>query len=264
LAAADGGGMSSRGHPTVTNCTFSGNSADSGGGMSNTGNPLVTNCTFSGNLANTGGGLISIGDSFVQPTPVLQNCVLWGNTPDQIVDSSGAVTTVGNSEVQGAWAGVDNIDAPPLFARNPYDGGDGWGDDPSTLDVDEGANDDFGDLQLRFGSPCINVGNNAALPPDVADLDGDGDVLEAMPHDLDSHARVLCGVVDMGAYESGIGDDDCDGNVDLNDFGSWESCISGPGGGPLAIGCESFDFDGDDDVDSLDFGAFQIVFDGSP
>ena len=52
----DGGGMYNSGSsPTVTNCTFSGNSASFdgiGGGMSNSGgSPTVTNCTFSGNTA---------------------------------------------------------------------------------------------------------------------------------------------------------------------------------------------------------------------
>ena len=38
--------------PTVTNCTFSGNSASRGGGMYNgSSSPRLTNCTFSGNSA---------------------------------------------------------------------------------------------------------------------------------------------------------------------------------------------------------------------
>ena len=45
--------------PTLTNCTFSGNSADSGGGMYNYdgSSPTLTNCTFSGNSADSGGGM---------------------------------------------------------------------------------------------------------------------------------------------------------------------------------------------------------------
>ena len=59
----------------------------------------------------------------------------------------------------GAWdtdCGTDlggNIDADPLFA-------DAAG----------------GDYSLLAGSPCIDSGDNALLPPDVADLDGDGTV----------------------------------------------------------------------------------------
>jgi len=48
-----GGGMiNDFSSPTVTNCTFTGNSALVGGGMYNNfdSSPAVTNCTFSGNL----------------------------------------------------------------------------------------------------------------------------------------------------------------------------------------------------------------------
>ena len=64
--------------PTVTNCTFNGNSVNGdGGGMNNNGSsPAVTNCTFSGNTANgNGGGLYNVGSS-----PTLTNCTFSGNT----------------------------------------------------------------------------------------------------------------------------------------------------------------------------------------
>ena len=58
--SADGGGMYNDDYssPTVTNCTFSGNSAmTSGGGMYNDdSSPTLTNCTFSGNSASSDGG----------------------------------------------------------------------------------------------------------------------------------------------------------------------------------------------------------------
>jgi hypothetical protein len=57
------------------------------------------------------------------------------------------------------------------------------------------------DGRLSLFSPCINAGSNAALPPDTADLDGDGDTTEPIPLDLDGNTRVFNGVVDMGAYE---------------------------------------------------------------
>lgn len=117
--ASRGGGMhnTDNSNPTVANCTFSGNVAlDTGGAMYNqiASSPAVTNCTFSGNSAGAlGGGIFSTGED---GTPTLDNCVLWGNAPDQIVDGFGAVTTVGYSDVQSGWAGAGNIDADPLFA----------------------------------------------------------------------------------------------------------------------------------------------------
>ena len=64
-------------NPTVTNCTFSRNSATWGGGMRNDcSNPTVTNCTFSQNSGNgTGGGLHNgRGD------PILTNCTFEHNS----------------------------------------------------------------------------------------------------------------------------------------------------------------------------------------
>jgi hypothetical protein len=57
------------------------------------------------------------------------------------------------------------------------------------------------------------------------------------------------------------GDGDGDGDVDLLDFGGFQLCFSGDGGG-LGAGCEVFDFDEDGDVDLLDFGAFQLGYTG--
>ena len=146
--------------------------------------------------------------------------------------------------------GQGNFSADPMFVRNPSDGGDGWGDDPGTADVDEGVNDDYGDVRLRAGSPCIDAGDP-------------GFVGQPGETDLDGHARVLCERVDMGAYEFGIGDFTCDHRVDLGDLRVWQSCITGPGGGPYAPGCEAFDFEFDGDVDLEDFAGFQGTFDGS-
>ncbi|GAF84162.1 unnamed protein product, partial [marine sediment metagenome] len=86
----------------------------------------------------------------------------------------------------------------------------------TTPDVDEGANDDFGDLQLLSGSPGIDAGDNDAVPADTLDMDGDGDIDEPVPFDLGGWPRFVDDpdtsdtgdpgelgppVVDMGAYE---------------------------------------------------------------
>ncbi|MHC4476937.1 MAG: right-handed parallel beta-helix repeat-containing protein [Planctomycetota bacterium] len=73
-----GGGMwNYGGSPTVTNCTFGGNSASGGGGgMANDGygNPTVTNCTFSGNWAAFGGGMSNMVSS-----PTVTGCMFTAN-----------------------------------------------------------------------------------------------------------------------------------------------------------------------------------------
>jgi surface protein len=83
---ASGGGMFNRNSsPTVTNCTFSGNSANwggsdgagAGGGMFNyDSNPTVTNCTFSGNLAYYGGGM----ENYMYSSPTVTSCTFSGNS----------------------------------------------------------------------------------------------------------------------------------------------------------------------------------------
>ena len=83
-----GGGIyNANSSPTVTYCIFSGNSAGKyGGGMANSNNssPTVTNCTFSGNsaifidysYAGGGGGIFNLTNS----SPTVENCTFSGNT----------------------------------------------------------------------------------------------------------------------------------------------------------------------------------------
>ena len=47
----------------------------------------------------------------------------------------------------------------------------------------------------------------------------------------------------------------------LDDYSGLELCLVGPEGG-LAIGCECFDFNADNDVDTEDYAAFQRSFRG--
>jgi parallel beta-helix repeat protein len=80
-ALGNGGGMCTGvdGTPTVANCTFTGNSAgEDGGGMYNGyySSPTVTNCTFTGNSAGyDGGGMCNYGES----SPTVTSCTFSGN-----------------------------------------------------------------------------------------------------------------------------------------------------------------------------------------
>ncbi len=99
--------------------------------------------------------------------------------------------------------------------------------DPMLLDPDgpdnvPGNADD--DLRLAAASPAIDAASNAALPADVADLDGDQDTVEPTPLDASALARVVAGIVDMGAFEFGNAPLPCpadisgDGEVGVVDF----------------------------------------------
>ena len=109
-----------------------------------------------------------------------------------------------------------------------------------------GTEDD--NVRLTLRSPAINFGD----PEHVY-------VPWLRETDLDGHARVLCGRIDMGAYEFGIGDFDCDRDVDLSDLGNWSDCMDCP---CCLDGCEAFDSDADYDVDLGDFAVWQNAFTG--
>lgn len=186
-----GGGLVAAG--TLVNCLFSGNTASMGGAVyTYLASPRFTNCTFSGNTAGLGGGLFSD-----EAGEQLANCILWGNADDsgtgesaQFQQGVNSGLTISYSSVQGwtgALGGVGNI-----------------GDDPAFINAN-GSDEVFGteddNVGLMVTSPCINAGNNAALPSDTYDLDQDGDTSEQIPLDLGGDPRVIDATVNMGAYE---------------------------------------------------------------
>lgn len=186
------GGMSE-----VSNSLIVGNlSGGSGGGGSCSGcHATIRNCTIAANTAyNYGGGVYASGSAVV----AVINSILWSNA----AGTEGAQLymrnlnpfvpqlTVSYSDVQGGQSGVGgsgtliwgdgNIDLNPLFVD--ADGADG---------VIGNADDD---LRLLPGSPCVDAGDNGAVPPTVImDLDG-------RPRIVDGNANGS-GIVDMGAYE---------------------------------------------------------------
>ena len=243
------------GAATILNCTFLNNSGNGGGVANHSSGPvpiinclfvenngtavvdflgggpaLITNCTIVGNSdGGSAGGVFSFGAQ-------LYNCVVWGNTPYQIEGFGKVVAEYSN--IQGGWPGDGNIDADPLF-------------------VDAG----LGDHRLMSGSPCIDAGDNDALPLDQYDLDEDGDTMEPLPFDLGGNTRLVDDpntkdtgvgrppIVDMGAYEfQGAGcpwDLNDDGVVGTDDLivllGAWGKNPGHPA-----------DLDGDGNVDTSD------------
>ena len=197
LASIYGGGMyNASASPTLKNCALSGNSATGrsssgvyGGGIYNhSSSPTLINCTFSGNSASqSGGGMYNSSSS-----PTLTNCILWGNINGTITNS-GSTSVIAYSNIQGGFTGTGNINADPLFVRSPSPGPDGnWGT----------ADDDYGDLRLQPGSPCIDRGNNAA-----SGLAGTNTDLAGKPRFVDIALTPDAGfgtppIIDMGAYEA--------------------------------------------------------------
>jgi len=179
-----GGGICNRAfsNPKLTNCTFISNSAHIGGGMfiECFSGPTVINCTFTGNSAGLGGGGIYSGYTCPPPgpptsLPVITNCILYGNTPDELYVDDQWTLVVAYSDVQYSWPGEGNIDSDPLFVEPSY-----W--DANGLWVE-------GNYHLLPVSPCIDAGDpDYVAGPNETDLDG--------------KPRVIGGRIDMGAYES--------------------------------------------------------------
>ena len=165
---------------TVYGCVITGNTAqDLGGGIELcqvTG--AIGNCTIARNVMSHGGGGINHN---CNSAVAVNNCILYGNrysggASNQIAGNTAPV--VSYSDVQGGYSGQGNIDADPRFY------------DPSNGDYRPGA-----------GSPCIDTGSNALVPPELAlDIDGWPRIVDG---NNDGNA-----VVDMGAWEA----QDCNHN----------------------------------------------------
>ena len=199
---------------SVTNSTFEGNSADHGGGIFAEGTLSLTNSAFVGNVAGYGGAICGpvydSGTLTVSNSSLIANMAaaasggaIYSETADVVVNNTLAWLNSGGDIVSSTgFSGANNlIGTDPGLVRDPSDGGDGWGDDPDTTGVDESANDDYGDLRLAGGSPAIDYGDNALLPTDDFDLDGDQVFEEPIPIDLVGNARISGGVVDCGVFE---------------------------------------------------------------
>ena len=171
----------------ITNCIISGNSSKIGGGIFCwTTNPVLHNCTIIGNLAfgklgdlYSGGGILCVAGG----NPILTNCILWDNTPEQVCLASTGTPTITYSSIQDGWTGQGNIDLPPSFVDPGF-----WDTNDTPADV----NDDIwidGDYYLLPDSPCIDTGDPCYIyEPNETDLDG--------------NPRMINSRIDMGAYES--------------------------------------------------------------
>jgi predicted outer membrane repeat protein len=183
-----GGIFNKESNPTLIYCTFVGNSAGEGGAMANGwwGDTSATllNCIFIGNTAYYGGAIYGgnmtlINSVFVaNSAPTLNghtleitNCILW-NGGNEIDDGGEVLVTYSN--VEGGWPGQGNINVDPMFV------------DLNGADNVLGTADD--NLRLLPGSPCLDAGDNSAVPPSLLS-------------DFDGNPRIINDIVDMGAFE---------------------------------------------------------------
>jgi len=271
------------GDNTIARCIIAGNSAglDSGAVVVFDGTLTIVDCllgnnglsptvtVFDGhvNVVNSTlvhGTLWAVGLAAGNGDAEVTNSILWDNqeVDDQVyIDpfARGAIT-INYSTLQnwdGSLGGVGNNGDDPLFVD-----ADGADDIP-------GNEDD--NLHLSSDSPLIDSGDNTAVPADEFDLDGDGDVQEPIPVDLDGTPRFVDDpdtadtgvgsppIVDRGAYEFQVtpppceGDANADGVVDPLDAGyvlARFGCLVGTGD----PACDAADVNDDGVVDPLDVG----------
>jgi len=235
-----GGGMYNLGGaPSLTNCIFSGNEANEGGGLynRNNGNAILINCTFTGNWATVAGGGLHSYDS----SPTLINCVLWDDiAPNghEISIPQHGTLTVAYCDVQRGQVGIPLGEEGILL----------WNE--GNIDVDPLLTPDG---HLATGSPCIDAGNNAAVPPDISDLDGDGDTTEPIPFDCDSDSRFVDdpNVADTGDGTPPIVDMGADEYVDTDGDSLPNTWEQGVGLDPDLPDSDGDTIpDGDEDIDS--------------
>ena len=267
-ADAEGGGIYvSSGYAYLDHCQFLANSAAVSGGalMARWSGASLRDCLLGGNSALDHGGALSAYNgwglhafrcTFAGNHAPLQPSIHWhGDSSSEVWDSILAdgvdamafyhyydPPRIEYCNIIGGcddwWCSATCINEDPMFVAPSH-----W-DDAGTPDVPEDDTWFEGDLRLLPGSPCVNAGDpEFVASPGAIDLDG--------------HARVLCGRLDMGAYESGIGDADCNGDVDLADFAGLQRCFTGPDALWIGEACEAVDIDFDGDVDGEDYAAWR-------
>jgi hypothetical protein len=166
-----GGGIDTEGPVTVTNSTFTGNSARYGGGIGafqSQGNLTVINSTFSGNSASEGGGIHKDGSA----TATVKNTI--------VANSTGG----GNCFGALAPASTNNLSTDATCSPN-------FTQVTSTLLALGALIGTPAYFPLSAGSAAIDTGTNTGCP--AADQRG-----WTRPYDGDGDGNMVC---DVGSYE---------------------------------------------------------------
>ena len=259
--ATDGAAVYATGRTTIVNSLLAWNDALARGGavfFDVVGEPTLTmaHCTVWDNSAiQTGGGVYAF-----RGTASVVNSVLYSNTAalgtlldKQFAASAQGVRNARYSCIEGSTA----QGAPSLGPMN-FGSAPGF-TDPLGPDNVPGTGDE--DFTPADGSPLLDAGEDDSIPPDLLDLNADGNTEESVPFDLLGAVRAVPCIppgqppsasslgADIGAKEAIHGclsDFNNDQVVDSDDL----AIILGAFGGPA--GADAGDANGDGVVDSND------------
>ncbi len=186
----DGGGVFNLGALTITNSTFSNNSAAAGGGIYNNDTLTVTNSTFSGNSSGIGGGIFNYSTGII----TVNNSTIYGNSGEGIYNSGGTAilknTIVGNNS--------NNDDCFGTVTANSYN-----------LDTDGSCNNATQKtlVQINLAALADNGGptqTHALLVGSQAIDAGDNTVCNIAPvSNFDQRDYLRDASCDVGSYEYG-------------------------------------------------------------
>lgn len=257
-----------------SNCLFAGNRVANDGAGGAVGGAIaathssrlsVTGCTFSLNRAegHEGSTLADGGAIFLKLTTqlTLVNSVLWNNYADRNgseiafgdVDGDLPTATVSFSTLTGGREAVY------LAKGKLY-----WKQGNLTSDPRFG-NPDAGDFSLAAASPCIDAGDNSAVPDKTLFDLAQRERFVDDPKTVDT-GKGDAPIVDLGAYEFSApppavlrGDMDCDAAVNFQDVDGFVAALISRQNYEVEYpGCVwlNGDIDGDESVTSLDIDGF--------
>ena len=200
--AGNGGGIHNLlSSPSILNCNFSGNTAQTfGAGLDNNQSaPLIVNSIFSGNLSNN---IAGAGIKNHMSSPSIINCVFSGNKSPYdgaaIYNESSSNPTISNTIIYGNSSGISNdltTSANATYSlvqdyTTATNGNISGSTNPLFTNAPAANSAPFtnGNYQLLPCSPSINAGKNASVPSYIT-------------KDIGNNNRIFDAKVDMGVFE---------------------------------------------------------------
>ncbi len=254
--ANNGGGIYTTAAVSLSNAIFTRNNAFENGGAIHvaSGNMSLAHISALDNGALIFGGFAyaGFGSITVDNSIITENSDSTGTSDASQLYSSGLAQLLVRASIMSGLTGsvsvIDVVDVAPQYAN------------PAGPDGILGTIDD--DFSLSPMSPAIDAADPLLLPPDSADIDGDGDVLSPLPWDIQTLTRTFGLAPDRGAYEFVPDATLCPGDIN-NDFvvdlADFNILAINFGMGPEASRNQG-DLNGDGFVDLSDFNILAVTF----